>query len=85
MVGSVAVGVLLVVLGGVCVTAGIVVAVTVVMRGAGAFGVEQITNLLKAIAEVLKALGALPAGTQLVVLGMVLIGGGSYLLTARPF
>lgn len=78
------VGTLLVLLGGSCVVSGIVVALTERRKGVGGFPLPEVTSALKALAEVLKALKDLPAGSQLVVLGLLLVGGGVWLLEARP-
>lgn len=85
MIGSLIVGSLVVTLGACCVIVGLVVAITARHAGVGAFSIGQVTSALKAFTESIKALASLPAASQLLVLGMVLIAGGIWLLDARPF
>lgn len=86
MLVSAVLGILFALLGSLCVVAGVVVAVTHRGNAApAAFGADEITSLLKAFTAALKALKDLPPASQLVVLGLVLIGLGTWLLETRPF
>lgn len=81
---NILVGSVLLFLGGACVVVGLAVALARPEDGVGAFGAKQITSLVKALTEAVKALAKLPAAAQLVVLGVLLLGAGVWVLDARP-
>jgi len=90
-VGSAIVGWVAVSLGTVCIAAGVAVTVVEAVRrppddAVGAFlSVADLAKLGQAVAAVLKELRQMRAGAQLLVIGLVVLGGGVWLLSARPF
>lgn len=88
MIGSLIVGSVVVFLGGCCVVAGIALAASEMFRKRQAttdVTLEDFTNLVTAVKELLVAFGKLPASIQFVILGTVLIAGGVWILETRPF
>jgi hypothetical protein len=81
------IGLLAVLLGTVCVSAGVAVSVVEALRPpqVGAFDVKAITKFGEVLAKVLKEFGKLKAGAQLLVVGLALFGVGLWVLDERPF
>jgi hypothetical protein len=84
---SLVVGLVAVLLGAVCISAGVAVSVVEALRPreVGAFDVKVLTKLGEVVAEILKAFGKLTPAAQLLTVGLALLGVGIWLLTARPF
>ena len=89
MTGSLIVGVVLVALGGLCVLEAMILATASALNKKAqvqaAFAVDPWTKLLEAIKDLIAEFGKLDVVGKFLVVGLVLIGGGSYLLSARPF
>ena len=86
--GSLVVGILVTVLGGLCVVEALVLATVEALKpppGEAAFPWGPITNLIDAIRKLLAEFAKLSVPAQFLVVGLVLVGGGVYLLDARPF
>jgi hypothetical protein len=86
--GSFVVGVVVTVLGGLCVVEALVLATIEALKpppGQGAFPWEPITKLIDAIRKLLAEFAKFPVAVQFLLIGLVFIGGGAYLLDQRPF
>lgn len=92
MMGSLIVGMIVTLLGTMCIAAGVAISVVEAFRppedpnAVGAFPtIKDLTKFLKVVTELMKQFGKLKPAAQLLATGLALFGVGIWLLTARPF
>jgi hypothetical protein len=88
LIASFILGCLLSVLGAICIVAGVAIAVVDALRppaGNLEVTVKDVIKVGEVIRDILRAFGKLKAAAQLLIVGLVLLGGGIALLYAMPF
>lgn len=84
--GNAIVGWVAMALGVLCIVAAVRISIREAARSdaAGAFPAKSVVSIGKVVAEILKAFGKLAPAAQLLVVGLVLFGGGIWVLAAAP-
>jgi uncharacterized membrane protein YczE len=86
--GSLILGLIVTVLGGVCVVEALILATLAALKpppGQAAFPWQPITGFIDAVRKLLAEFAKLSQPIQFLLIGVVLLGGGAYLLDQRPF
>jgi F0F1-type ATP synthase assembly protein I len=87
VIASLVLGLLISLLGSVCIAAGAAIAVVDAFRSrpSGSFPVGEAVKIGQLLVSLLKAFAKLTPVGQLLASGLIMLGVGLWLLTARPF